>query len=115
MKALKKLKSKGHEAGQRLAVFLAVYTPLMAMADEWDQKAVQVAKNIRLGMFAIGGSLALLSLLWVGIGWMIARANGDHSKTFMDYVNQVIVIAAVGAALILGAWAWAYFGGGTVA
>ncbi|HDQ4465204.1 TPA: type IV secretion system protein VirB2 [Pseudomonas aeruginosa] len=109
-----KLKSKGREVLQRLAVFLAVYTPLLAMADEWDQKAVQLAKNIRLGMFAIGGSLALLSLLWVGIGWMAARATGDHSKTFMDYVNQVIIIAAVGAVLILGAWAWAFFGGGTV-
>ncbi|HBP4890402.1 TPA: type IV secretion system protein VirB2 [Pseudomonas aeruginosa] len=111
---MRTLRNKGRERLLRLAVFLAVYTPLIAMADEWDQKAVQLARNIRLGMFAIGGSLALLSLLWVGIGWMIARANGDHSKTFMDYVNQVIVIAAVGAALILGAWAWAYFGGGTV-
>ncbi|MEQ0866942.1 hypothetical protein [Pseudomonas aeruginosa] len=113
MQTMRTLRNKGRERLLRLAVFLAVYTPF-AMADEWDQKAVQLAKNIRLGMFAIGGSLALLSLLWVGIGWMIARANGDHSKTFMDYVNQVIVIAAVGAALILGAWAWAYFGGGTV-
>lgn len=114
MRTMQKLKTRGREVMLRIAVFLAVYIPFTARADEWDEKAVQLARNIRLGMFAIGGSLALLSLLWVGIGWMLARANGDHSKTFMDYVNQVIVIAAVGAALILGAWAWAYFGGGTV-
>ncbi|HBO2085154.1 TPA: type IV secretion system protein VirB2, partial [Pseudomonas aeruginosa] len=50
---MQKLKSKAREMLQRLAVFLAVYTPYMAMADEWDQKLVTLGRNIRLGMFAV--------------------------------------------------------------
>ncbi|MFF6575803.1 type IV secretion system protein VirB2, partial [Pseudomonas aeruginosa] len=72
-------------------------------------------RNIRLGMFAVGGSIALICLLWVGIGWMSSRAAGDHSTTFMDYVKQVGVLGVVGGVLLLGAWAWAFFGGGTIA
>ena len=62
---MQKLKSKAREMLQQLAVFLAVYTPYMAMADEWDQKLVTLGRNVRLGMFAVGGSIALIRPL----GW----------------------------------------------
>ncbi|MDP4987941.1 MAG: hypothetical protein NWQ08_07455 [Porticoccaceae bacterium] len=96
----------------KLLVVVVACTPLLAMAG-WDSTLLDWAKKVRIGLYALGGSAALISLCWCGIKWLIARANGDHSTTFMDYLQQVLVIVAVGAAMVVAAGAWQVFGSGT--
>ncbi|MCS4315581.1 hypothetical protein M2397_005915 [Pseudomonas sp. BIGb0381] len=96
----------------KLLVVAIACVPLFAMAD-WDQTVLDQTRKIRIGMYAAGGSAALISLLWCGIKWLLARANGDHSTTFKDYLEQIWVIIAVGGALVLAAGAWQIFGTGT--
>lgn len=96
----------------KFVVVVIACAPLFAMAD-WDSTLLEWSRKIRIGLYALGGSAALISLVWCGIKWLIARANGDHSTTFMDYLQQVMVIIAVGAAIVLAAAAWQIFGTGT--
>ncbi|WP_308811078.1 type IV secretion system protein VirB2 [Pseudomonas protegens] len=91
------------------------YLPYLVMAAEWDQKLIEIGRAVRIGMYAVGGSLALITLMWSGIKWLIARSNGDHSHTFIDYLQQLGVVGVVGGTLIFGAWAWGVFGSGTIA
>lgn len=98
----------------RVPVTLALaLLPLAAHAD-WMQTVNQYGTAIRIGLYTFAGTLAIGSLVWSGIQWMIARAQGDRSHTFMDYLQQVLVIMCVGAAVALGTAAWSLFGtGGT--
>ena len=96
----------------RLAAAAVCLTPMVVMAATWDQTLVTTGKNVRIGLYAIGGSMALGTLVWSGIRWLMARASGDHSHTFMDYLQQVGVIIVVGGAVVLGAAAWQIFGTG---
>jgi hypothetical protein len=90
------------------------FAPVCAMAagTSWDATVVSYARNVRIGLYAIGGSMALGTLVWSGIRWLMARASGDHSHTFMDYLQQVGVIMVVGGAVLLGTGAWQVFGTG---
>lgn len=83
--------------------------PLIAHADEWDQKSNQLAVKIQTGLYLVGGSLAGVTMLWKGIQWLIARSNGDHSVTFLDYLKQGAAIMAVGAGIVASTAAWSYF------
>lgn len=103
--------TKQKELIKYLAVAIAC-TPLLAMAD-WDQTLLDQGRKVRIGLYALGGSAALISLVWCGIKWLIARANNDHSTTFKDYLEQVWVIIAVGGAMVLAAGAWQIFGTGS--
>lgn len=98
----------------RVPVTLALaLLPLAAHAD-WLQTINQYGTNIRIGLYTFAGTLAIGSLVWSGVQWLLARAAGDRSHTFMDYVQQVLVIIAVGASIALGTGAWQVFGtGGT--
>lgn len=97
----------------RVPVTLALaLLPLAAHAD-WLQTVNQYGTNIRIGLYTTAGILAIGSLIWSGIQWMIARAQGDRSHTFMDYVQQVLVIMCVGGAVALGTAAWSIFGTST--
>lgn len=98
---------------QILILALAIL-PGIASAD-WQQTLQTWGTNIRLGLYALGGTLGLGSLMWNGIQWMIARATGDRSHTFMDYMQQVGVLVVVGATMVLGAAAWQVFGTGAPA
>lgn len=88
--------------------------PGIASAD-WQQTLQTWGTNIRLALYALGGTLGLGALMWNGIQWMIARATGDRSHTFMDYMQQVGVLVVVGATMVLGAAAWQVFGTGAPA
>lgn len=97
----------------RLIAVACLCAPVVSMAAAWDQTLVELANNLRIGLYAIGGTLALSTLVWSGIKWLIARANGDQSHTFMDYMQQVAVIMAVGGAIVMAAGAWQIFGSGS--
>lgn len=89
---------------------LFLMLPEIAMAG-WIDTLKSWSKEIQVGLYAVGGILALSSLMWVGIRWQISRSNGDMETTAMDYFKQVGVIAVVGSTMILGAAAWQFFGG----
>lgn len=89
---------------------LFLMLPEIAMAG-WIDTLKSWSKEIQVGLYAVGGILALSSLMWVGIRWQISRSNGDMETTAMDYFKQVAVIAIVGSTMILGAAAWQFFGG----
>lgn len=86
--------------------------PMFAVADAWDQTLVSTGRSIRIGMYLVAGTIALVTIVWSGTQWMIARVNGDHSHSFMDYLKQLAVIGTVGAGIGLAAWAWQIFGTG---
>jgi hypothetical protein len=96
----------------RVMMAAVCFVPAVAMAASWDATLLEYGRNVRLGLYAIGGSMALITLLWSGIRWLMSRASGDHSHTFMDYLQQVGVIMVVGGALVLAAGAWQVFGTG---
>ena len=95
------------------AVLVLCCMPALAMAAGWDQALQKWGTDIRLALYALGGTLGLGCLMWSGIQWMIARSTGDRSHTFMDYLQQVGVLVVVGGTMVLGAAAWQVFGTGT--
>ncbi len=100
---------------QRVTTAALCLAPLLAVAGDWDQTLVEYGRNVRIGLYAIGGSMALGTIVWSGIRWMMARANGDHSHTFMDYLQQIGVIIVVGGSVVLATAAWQVFGTGSPA
>ena len=103
--------SKQYFARLMAAAFFCA--PMVSMAASWDQTLVEYGNGLRIGLYAIGGTIALSSLVWSGIRWLLARANGDQSQTFMDYIQQVLVIMAVGGAMVMAGGAWQVFGSGS--
>lgn len=99
---------------QRIALVALCCMPTLAMAD-WVSTLQTWGTNIRLALYALGGTLGLACLMWSGIQWQIARSTGDRSHTFMDYLQQVSVLVVVGGTMVLGAAAWQVFGSGTPA
>jgi hypothetical protein len=95
-----------------ILVIAVACLPAFASAD-WQQSLQTWGTNIRLALYALGGTLGLGCLMWSGIQWMIARSTGDRSHTFMDYLQQVGVLVVVGGTMVLGAAAWQVFGTGT--
>lgn len=97
-----------------IIVLALACVPALASAD-WLSTLQTWGSNIRLGMYALGGSVAVTGLVWSGIQWLFSRMAGDRSHGFMDYFKDVGVIVVVGGALVLGAAAWQIFGSGTPA
>lgn len=96
----------------QIIVFAVACLPTLASAD-WMTTLQTYATNIRLGLYAIGGTIAVSGLVWSGIQWLIARAAADRSHGFMDYLKDTGVVVAVGGAVVLGTAAWQVFGTGT--
>ncbi len=113
-KRLKRRPRSNQQRTPRAPITMALaLVPLAAHAD-WLSTLNQYGTNIRIGLYTLAGTLAIGSLIWAGVLWMIARAAGDRSQTFMDYVQQVLVIICVGGSIGLGTAAWQLFGtGGT--
>lgn len=96
----------------KLVGLVVCIIPMFAMADAWDQTLVATGRSIRIGMYLIAGTLSVITVVWSGGQWLLARANGDHSHSFLDYLKQLAVVGAVGAGIGLAAWAWGIFGTG---
>lgn len=97
-----------------IIVLALACVPTLASAD-WMSTLQTYATNIRLGLYAIGGTIAVSGLVWSGIQWLLSRMAGDRSHGFMDYLKDTGVVVAVGAAVVLGTAAWQVFGSGTPA
>jgi hypothetical protein len=98
----------------KIVLITLVCMPGMASAD-WKQTIQQYGSDIRLLLYALSGTVAVSSLIWSGIMWLVARNSGDRSHTFMDYFQQVLVVVAVSASVAVGTAVWGIFGTGTVA
>lgn len=96
-----------------LCIFLVAVALLPGFASaDWLATLQEWGTNIRLGMYALAGTLGLCSLMWSGVQWMIARSTGDRSHTFMDYLQQMGVLLVVGGTMAIGAAVWQVYGTG---
>lgn len=98
----------------RFWVAMIAFTPLLARAD-WTDTANDEMRKFRIGVYTLCGSVALISLCVQGGKWVLARMQGDHSTTAMDYMSQVAVIVVVAGSVALGTYAWGVFGTGSPA
>lgn len=98
----------------RLFAALVTLTPLLAEA-AWDTSANTELRNFRIALYGLTGTAAVATLIWKGAQWMIARSQGDHSVTAMDYVQQVVLIVLVGGSAALAIYAWGMYGTGVTA
>lgn len=96
----------------RLLSLVFACAPVFAMAD-WSSTLQEQGRAIRIGLYALAGTIALCCLIWSGAKWMISRSNGDHSHTFMDYLQQAGVTLVVGGTVALGTAMWQIFGTGS--
>ena len=92
----------------RFIVAMFSLMPLLAKA-EWDDTANDEFKKVRVALYAITGTLAVGALVWKGAQWLIARSQGDHSVTAMDYIQQVVITVIVGGSVALGIYAWGLY------
>ncbi len=92
-----------------LAVLMLMVSPL-ALAD-WKSLIQNYASDIQVGLYALAAVCALITLTYVGIKWLLARANNNNETTIMDYFKQIAAVAVVGATVLIGTAAWQFFGG----
>ncbi|MEN3262738.1 MULTISPECIES: hypothetical protein [unclassified Sodalis] len=85
-------------------------TPLTAQA-AWYDPLVKFAQEFRTALIIIGGVVAVSSLVYVGVCWIISRMAGTMDTTMMDYMKHVGVIGAVGGAVSAATWAYSLWGG----
>lgn len=97
----------------QLGAMMAAYMPLLAHA-EWDGTLTTELTKFRLGLYAVTGIVAVGTMVWKGAQWLIARSQGDHSITAMDYIQQCAVIVLVGGSISLGVYLWGVYGTGSV-
>lgn len=110
---MNKWRQKVSNCKARLTVALVALTPLLARAD-WGETVNGELRKVRIALYLITGTVAVGTLIYKGAQWLIARSQGDHSITAMDYGKQVAVIVAVGGAVALATYAWGVFGTGTI-
>ncbi|EAW9501266.1 hypothetical protein ABDM08_004246 [Salmonella enterica] len=89
---------------------LFVFIPFYANAI-WYDPLVKFAKEFQTGLIIIGGVVAVGSLVYIGICWIISRMSGNMETTAMDYVKHIGVIGAVGGAVAAATWAYSVWGG----
>lgn len=89
---------------------IAAFTPQLAMA-EWYDPIVSALKSAKTGFILILGGIAILSLLYSGACWLVARFLGTMNTTAFDYAGTGLVIGVVGGAVSLGTWLYSLWGG----
>jgi hypothetical protein len=85
------------------ALCLVVFaTPEMALAGGLDS-GTQAATNFKVWFFSFLGVIAIVYLGWEGMQlWR-------HNAQWIDFGEAVAKVAAVGAVVGLGTWAWSVF------
>lgn len=77
----------------------------------WYDPLVKFAQEFRTALIIIGGVVAVSSMVYVGVCWIISRMAGTMDTTMMDYVKHIGVIGSVGGAVALATWAYSLWGG----
>ncbi|EJX5188421.1 hypothetical protein ACGG0V_004559 [Salmonella enterica] len=94
----------------RFYALLVMTMPLYAEA-AWYDPLVKFAREFQTALIIIGGVVAIGSLVYIGVCWIISRMAGDMGTTAMDYVKHIGVIGAVGGAVAAATWAYQVWGG----
>ncbi|WP_226020550.1 hypothetical protein [Serratia symbiotica] len=94
----------------RFYALLVMTLPLYASAT-WYDPIVNFAREFQTALIIIGGTMAIGSLVFVGVCWIISRMAGTSKTTAMDYVEQIAVIGTVGGAIAAATWAYQIWGG----
>lgn len=84
-----------------LAIALSASTPSWALGGL--DKAKTAAEDIKTGLYAVVGVVAIIYLIWMGV---MAFAE---KKSWADFGWAVIYVALVGASIAIGTWAWSLF------
>jgi TrbC/VIRB2 pilin len=66
-------------------------------------KAKTAADDIKTGLYALVGTVAIIYLIWLGV---MAFAE---KKSWADFGWGVLYVSLVGAATAIGGWAWSLF------
>ena len=86
---------------------LAASIALSATAPSWAlgglDKAKTAAEDIKTGLYAVVGVVAIIYLIWIGV---MAFAE---KKSWADFGWAVVYVSLVGAAVAIGTWAWTLF------
>ena len=89
----------------RQAVFalLMAYASAPAWALGGLDKAKSSADEIKTGLFALVGVVALIYMIYLGV------MAFTEKKSWSDFGWGVVHVSAVGGAVALGSWAWTVF------
>ena len=66
-------------------------------------KAKDTANDIKVGLYALVGVIALIYMIYVGV------MAFTEKKSWSDFGWAVVHVSAVGASLGIGTWAWSLF------
>lgn len=89
--------------GKLLAASIALSVAAPSWALGGLDKAKAAAVEIKTGLYAVVGVVAIIYLIWIGV---MAFAE---KKSWADFGWAVIYVALVGAAVAIGEWAWSLF------
>lgn len=89
--------------GKLLAVSIALATAAPSWALGGLDKAKTAAEDIKTGLYAVVGVVAIIYLIWIGV---MAFAE---KKSWADFGWAVVYVSLVGAAVAIGTWAWSLF------
>ncbi|MCX8963083.1 hypothetical protein EHW64_18680 [Erwinia psidii] len=93
-----------------LAVIAVALTPQLASA-VWYDPILTFAREFKTGLIVLGGIVALCSMVYCGVGWLISRMVGSMEIQFFDYLKTAGVIGVVGGSVALATWAYSLYGG----
>lgn len=103
------------KAAVSLMLFYFLCSPyaLAASGTGWLTTLNQYTKAIQIGLYALAGTVVLVCITISGIRWQAARMSGSHEKTFMNYIEDLMVVMFVGGGVALATAAWQIWGSGT--
>lgn len=93
-----------------LALLCFTLSPQLACA-AWYDPILNFAREFKTGLIVLGGIVALCSMVYCGVGWLISRMVGSMEIQFFDYLKTAGVIGVVGGSVALATWAYSLWGG----
>lgn len=93
-----------------LIVMCVALTPELASA-AWYDPILSFAREFKTGLIVLGGIVALCSMVYCGVGWLVSRMVGSMEIQFFDYLKTAGVIGVVGGSVALATWAYSLWGG----
>lgn len=95
-----------------LALLMAAFSPYAFAAGNagWLDTLNEYATAIRIGLYALAGTVVLCTLIVSGIRLAISRMSGNHDKTFWDYVGDLSMAIWIGGVIVFFTAMWQVFG-----
>lgn len=90
-----------HQKATAALVLAVISSPTWALGGL--DKAKTSADEIKTGLFALVGVIALIYMIYLGV------MAFTEKKSWSDFGWGVVHVSAVGGAVALGSWAWSLF------